>query len=109
MGLRTRLEHLERRQPNKSQLTFSEFLDRHCRLYAWLAERGFADALAAVEAGESGPVGLVNILREQAGHDYKRRVFARIEKALDEGQLPDEADLRIRRDVSPPRARHVAD
>jgi hypothetical protein len=64
-------------------------------LWEWLAARGHADALAAVEAGETGPKGLEDLLREQAGYDAKRRAFARIEKALAAGVLPDKADVRL--------------
>src|SRR5882762_10126600 len=91
MSIRTRLERLERQQPKK--LSFEELVDRYYQLLAWLEERGYADALAAVEAGEAGPIGLEKLLREQAGYDHKRRAFARIEQALDAGQLPDDADL----------------
>lgn len=94
MSIRTRLERLERQQPKKGRLTFEQNLERYDRLFSWLKERGYADALAAVEAGESGPVGLENLLREQAKFDPKHRAFARIEKALDAGELPDDADLR---------------
>ena len=63
-------------------------------MVTWLQERGYADALAAVDVGESGPVGLESLLREQAGYEPGRRAFARIEQALAAGELPDKADLR---------------
>jgi len=93
MSIRTRLERLERQRPNKGQLSFEEIVERYCRLLAWLDERGYADALAAVEAGEKGPVGLENLLREQARYDPKHRAMARFEQALNAGQLPDAADV----------------
>ena len=94
MSMRTRLERLERQKSKEGPLTFEQAFERYCRLLTWLEERGYADALAAVEAGETGPVGLENLLREQAGYDHKHRAFARIEKALDAGELPTDADLR---------------
>ena len=93
-SIRTRLERLEQQQPNKGRLTFEQTLERYFTLLSWLQERGYADALAAVESGESGPVGLENLLREEAGYDPTRRAFARIEQALAAGELPDAADLR---------------
>ena len=93
MSLRAPLERLERRKPKQGQLTVWQGLERCHRLLAWLKERGYADALAAVEAGESGPGGLEDLLREQAGYDPRLRAWARIEKALDAGELPDDADL----------------
>ena len=93
MNIRRRLERLERQQSNKGQLTFEQALERYERLLSWLEERGYADALAAVEAGERGPVGLEDVLREQARYDPRRRAFARITKALDARKLPDDADL----------------
>jgi hypothetical protein len=59
----------------------------------WLAEHGYADALAAVEAGETGPEGLEDLLREQAGYDEKHRAWARIEAALAAGKVPADGDL----------------
>ena len=52
-------------------------------------------SFAALEAGESGPEGLEKLLREQAAYDPKRRAWARIEAALDAGQLPHDADLSL--------------
>jgi hypothetical protein len=66
-------------------------LDDQMALDAWLEERGYVDHLAAVEVGETGPEGLEDLLREQAGYDAKYRASARIEKALNAGELPDEA------------------
>jgi hypothetical protein len=93
--LHTRLARLEREQPTRGQLTFAEALDRYLALCAWLNERGFADPLAALEAGEIGPEGLEDLLREQAAYDPKRRAWARIEAALAAGELPDDADMRL--------------
>ena len=67
-------------------------LDRLC---AWLNERGYVDCLAAQEAGETGPAGLEEQLREQAAHDSRRRAFSRIEAALQAGRLPDTADVEL--------------
>jgi len=46
-------------------------------------------------AGEAGPEGLEELLREQAEYDPKRRAWARIEAALATHQLPDDADIRL--------------
>jgi hypothetical protein len=61
----------------------------------WLEEKGYADALEALEAGETGPEGLGDLLREQAGYDKKGRAWRRIEDALAAGQLPEDADARL--------------
>jgi len=61
----------------------------------WLEERGFPDCLAAVEAGESGPAGLEDLVRERAGYDRKDRAWQRIEAAWHAGKLSDDADLEI--------------
>jgi hypothetical protein len=94
MSLRTRLQNLERRQANKRQPTFDEVVEQHVRLFDWLSQRGYADALAALEGGESGPAGLEDLCREQARCDLKRRAWDRIDKALAAGELPNDADLR---------------
>jgi hypothetical protein len=60
----------------------------------WLEERGYPDHLAALEAGETGPEGLEDSLREQARHDLKHRAWERFITALDAHQLPKEADNR---------------
>jgi hypothetical protein len=51
--------------------------------------------MAALEAGEAGPEGLQDMLREQAAYDPKHRAFARIEATLDADTLPDDADLQL--------------
>ena len=70
--------------------TFESALEDFFILKGWLAERGYSDHLAANEAGESGPAGLDALLQELAGYDRQQRSFARIEAALDRGNLPDE-------------------
>jgi hypothetical protein len=94
-SIRARLQRLERQHPAPRQRTFAQFMADHAALYAWLEERGYPDHLAALEAGESGPEGLEKLLREQAAYDPKRRAWARIEAALDAGQLPHDVDLRL--------------
>jgi hypothetical protein len=64
-------------------------------LRAWLKEHGYADHLAALEAGETGPEGLDDLLRKQASYDPRRRAFNRILKALAAGESPDDADMRL--------------
>jgi hypothetical protein len=70
------------------------FWHRSVTLPAWLERHGYADALAALEAGETGPEGLVDLLREQAGYDQKDRAWDRIEKALN-GDEPAEIQSAI--------------
>ena len=89
-----RVELLERPQP-AGQKTFDQALADFVAVDNWLAERGYADHLAAIEAGESGPEGLEALLREYAGYDRRHRAFGRVEAALDAGKLPDDADLRL--------------
>jgi hypothetical protein len=64
-------------------------------LFSWWGEKGYADCLAAVEAGETVPNGLEDVAQEYAEADRKRRAFCRIEAALDAGQLPNDADVRL--------------
>jgi|SRR5712691_5041806 hypothetical protein len=61
----------------------------------WLEKEGYADALEALEAGETGPEGLGDLLREQAGYDEKRRAWKRMEDSLAVGQLPEDANTRL--------------
>jgi len=61
----------------------------------WLEEEGYADALEALEAGETGPEGLGDLLQEQTGYDKKRRAWKSIEDSLETGQLPEDADTRL--------------
>jgi hypothetical protein len=93
--LRTRLERLERQRPTDGRLTFEEVWEQYERLWAWLETKGYADCLAALEAGESGPEGLEALLREQASCDTRRRAWERILAALDAHQLPDDEDKRL--------------
>jgi hypothetical protein len=93
MNIRRRLERLERQQPNEGRSSFEQAIARYQHLVSWLQERGYADALAAIEAGERGPVGLEDVLREQASYDPGRRAFARIQSALNSGKLPDIVDM----------------
>ena len=71
----------------------------------WLQENGYADALSAVEAGETGPPGLEEVLREQATYDASQKAWMRIDRYLCSGEPPYEgydleamnADLAIAR------------
>jgi hypothetical protein len=73
-------------------------------LPAWLAERGHADCLAALEAGESGPEGADDLVRQQAPWDAKHRAWQRVQRALDAGRRPDDADIRLMTIASPLRS-----
>jgi hypothetical protein len=76
------------------QRTFEKFVDDHLALDRWLEEKGYADHLAAIEAAETGPAGLEDILREQAASDPARRAWARMQKFLrGEGERPSAADM----------------
>ena len=97
MSIRARLRALEKKRkrvlPGAGLPSFQQALERFATLARWLSDHGYRDALAAVEAGESGPAQLEDLLREQAGKDAKHRAWERIENALAEGKLPDHADL----------------
>jgi len=98
MALKSRLSRLENalaRNHEPGRRTFDEVMANHAALVAWLEKHGYQDHLAALEAGETGPEGLEDLLREQAAHDPKSRAWARIEAALDAGQVPGDADLRL--------------
>lgn len=51
----------------------------------WLEKEGYANALEALEAGETGPEGLGELFREQAAYEEKDRAWKRIEDALAAG------------------------
>ncbi len=98
MSLHNRLNRLETafgRADEPRRKTFDQAFEEILALHSWLAAKGYPDALAAVEAGDTGPEGLGDLLREQAGYDTKHRAWARIEQALAAGELPDDADLRL--------------
>jgi hypothetical protein len=95
-GRLTRLEAILARDGGPGRRTFDRFMADHVALRAWLDDCGYPDSLAALEAGETGPAELQDLLREQATHDPHIRAWARVEAALNEGQLPDDADLRLR-------------
>jgi hypothetical protein len=94
-GRLKRLEAILARKGGPRQKTFDETLADAAALWAWLEDRGYPDCLAALEAGETGPEGLEDMLREQATYDPHRRAFARIEAALDAGRLPVEANVKL--------------
>jgi hypothetical protein len=99
MAIKGRLKRLEKAASGAMEVERQKSLYQATadfeRLWAWLNERGFADCLAAQEAGETGPAGLEEQLREQAAHDSRRRAFSRIEAALQAGRLPDTADVEL--------------
>ena len=98
MSIKSRLNRLETVlacNGEPGQRTFDKAMADFDALCQWLEERGYHDCLAALEAGESGPEGLQDLLREQAAYDPKRRAWAHIEAALDAGELPDDAHLKM--------------
>jgi len=97
MAFKERLRRLETAVACKiksvGRKTLEQTLADIRRLHEWRSERGYDDCLAAVEAGETGPEGLENMLREQAAYDPKRRAWRRIEEALHAGEVPNDPDL----------------
>jgi hypothetical protein len=70
MNIKRRLQRLENvaaaiPQPAR-QKSLDQVVEEFMALSRWLAERGYADALAAVEAGDVPPEDLASLLREQA-------------------------------------------
>jgi hypothetical protein len=94
-NLRSRLVRLERAKPSVGRKTFHEVIDDVMTVRNWLAERGYADHLAAIEAGETGPEGLEGLLREQAARDPRRRAWTRFQRAVNGEGPMDDADLRL--------------
>src|SRR5262245_13957623 len=84
MAVAGRLKRLEAvlagKNPSGGRM-FDQFLDDIGKLDAWREACGYPDLLAAQEAGETGPVGLEDLLEEYATYDHKHRVWARIESA----------------------------
>ena len=99
MTLASRLKRLETAIQFETRCegrkTFEQALADFYTLHAWLDEHGYADCLSALEADASIPEELEEPLREQAAYDPRRRAWARIEAALDAGQLPHDVDLRL--------------
>jgi hypothetical protein len=95
MNFRARLERLERRLPPAGSPTFGELWALFEHLLAWLDRHGYADSLAALEAGAAPPAGLKELLHEQAAYDRKRRAWARVEAALAAGEVPADDDMRL--------------
>ena len=97
MAIKSRLKRLEKAagdtMEGERSKSFYQAMAEFEKLSAWLNERGYADCLAAQEAGETGPAGLETLLCEQAARDWRDRAWSRIEAALDVGQLPDAADI----------------
>jgi hypothetical protein len=91
--LARRIRRLGESRPVRNK-TWETALEDFLVLKRWLAERGYPDHLAALEAGESGPAGLQPLLQEYAGYDRRQRAFACIMAALKAGNLPNENDLR---------------
>jgi hypothetical protein len=74
--------------------TFMQVWDDSLEMDQWLAERGYADCLAAVEAGVSLPDELADTIRERASYDVGDRAWKRIMQALSSDFPLDEATQR---------------
>lgn len=94
MSIAGRLKRLEtamaRPRESERPKTFEQRLADFYALEDWIAECGFADAWAAVEAGETGPPGMEQALADAASSAYRERIFRAIEKELDANRLPSE-------------------
>jgi hypothetical protein len=79
-------------RPEDQRLFYALFVLPH-----WLAERGFRDSLAVLEAGAIArvPKELRALVQEQAVRDVRHRAWGRIETALAKGELPTDADIGI--------------
>jgi hypothetical protein len=88
MSIESRLRRLELGigRGHKLRQTLEEFL----ALDAWLTERGYADAVADVEAGEAGPAALEYELRGRAECDRRHPAFLAVEAGLDAHRLQSE-------------------
>lgn len=96
MAIANRLKRLESAMNSNGepiQRTLEQILADIARLSEWLTKRGYRDCLDAIEAGEAGPEGLHDLLCECAVNDPKHRAWARVEAALNSGDLPVEDDL----------------
>ena len=94
MSIAGRLKRLETAmacpRESKRPKTFDQLLADLFALEDCIAERGFADAWATVEAGETGPPGMEQALVDAAATAYRERIFHAIEKELDANRLPSE-------------------
>jgi hypothetical protein len=96
MAIAGRLKRLETVLAGKNrpdERTFGQCLGGIGELDAWRETRGYPDFLSAHEAGETGPVGLEDLLKEYATYDRRHRAWARIESSLAAGAPLDDFDM----------------
>ena len=98
MTLKSRVARLEAamiRKRTPRQKTFEDIAEEAGRLQDWLEQHGYSDCLAALEAGESVPADIEEMLRHLATYDSLHRAWDRIEAALAAGELPADGDLEL--------------
>jgi hypothetical protein len=94
-GRLKRLESVLAGEHESDERTFGRCLGGISELDAWRETHGYPDFLSAQEAGETGPEGLEDLLKEYATYDRRHRAWARIESSLTAGSPPDGADVRL--------------
>ena len=80
MNLRARIKRLENQQKTDAEPSFAEALAIYEAMWEWLEERGYEDPDQAIAAGETGPAGLEELLREQAQVFRREKEFRAWEK-----------------------------
>jgi hypothetical protein len=96
MAIAGRLKRLESVLAGKhaaNDRTFGWCLGGIGELDVWRETRGYPDFLSAQEAGETGPEGLEDLLKEYAAYDRRHRAWARIESSLATGAPPEDFDV----------------
>jgi hypothetical protein len=92
MTIHRRLKRLEALLASKNQgvveKTYDQVMEEFVTLQLWLRERGYADALMAIEAGETGPEGLAENLRLSADNVRAQREGEDFERALAAKRIP---------------------
>jgi hypothetical protein len=84
---------LDLRSANKPKTLF-ELWDEWDERDQWLREHGFADCLAALEAGVTLPETLADGIRDRAAYDRRDRAWKRVMAALYGDQPLDDASQR---------------
>lgn len=97
MHIKQRLKRLEKAIAASSSEPqgFEAAMANAQAMWSWLDDNGFDDCLAAVEAKATPPIGLERLLASQAKHDPRQRAWKRVERALDTGELPEDADVAV--------------
>jgi hypothetical protein len=86
MTIHCRLKRLEAILASKNQgvveKTYDQVMEEFVTLQLWLRARGYADALVAIEAGETGPAGLADNLRRSAENICAQREWEDFQRPL---------------------------